>query len=75
MGYIVDWSDPYFPRISDAPDGEPFNTVAMSVLHHHLQVIKSHLTAIERLLNDVLCRPHSRYNDKRRNNGTSCYDK
>ncbi len=54
MAYVIDWSNPEMPRPRDAPDGDSAETVIDLLLRHHLEVIKAHCRAIERLLDDVL---------------------
>lgn len=55
MAYFIDWSDSYFPRIREAPEGDTLDVVIMALLRHHLAVIQSHARAMERMLDDV---PH-----------------
>lgn len=53
MPHYVDWSDPYFPRIRDTPEGDSLGTVFLVVLRHHKEIIESHIRAIERLIDDI----------------------
>jgi hypothetical protein len=50
MPYAIDRSNPMFPTIVESADGQPYNTVAMEVTHHHLQALIDHLKALQRLL-------------------------
>jgi hypothetical protein len=51
--YYIDWADPYFPRIRENPVGDSLSAVVSVLMHHHLEVIKSHCRAIERIIDDV----------------------
>jgi hypothetical protein len=53
MPYIIDWADPSFPRIRAASSGDSLDTVVTIVIRHHLEIIKAHCRAVERVLNDV----------------------
>lgn len=51
--YIIDWSDPYYPRIQTAEYGDSMDTVAILLIRHHLEVIRAQCRALERVINDA----------------------
>lgn len=53
MAYVIDWSDPHFPLMREAPEGDTLDVVIVALLRHHLAIIESHTHAMEGMIDDV----------------------
>jgi hypothetical protein len=56
MLYSIDWSDTSFPRIQStgsAYTGDTLDVVVIQVIRHHIEVIRAHCQAMERMINEV----------------------
>jgi hypothetical protein len=50
MPYIIDRSNPAFPIIVEAGEGDAYQVLAVEVAAHHLEAATDHLRALGRLL-------------------------